>query len=145
MEKYWGFDESKMSEGLKKSMEAFNVGYSKLNNGEYKEAIEWYSKAIEIAGVDAYYGAFDNRGIAKCAIQDYEGAIEDFQIFIRKIESNPELNADLSNTYYNLGYSYQEICKYNEALEAFQKALELNPYDEDVQGKILYLKLFCIK
>lgn len=126
------------SSGFNSAVEAFNAGFAKLNNGDYFGAIDFYSKAIQISGGETYYAAFNNRAVAKCAIRDYNGAINDFNVFLKYENLIPK--SELVDTYYNLGYSYQETNKYEEALKFYKKALEINPYDTDIKHKVSYLE-----
>ncbi len=63
----------------------FNQGVEKIDEGNYRGAIDDWSKAIEInpQDADAYY----NRDIAKTNLGDYQGAIDDYT---KAIEINPQ-------------------------------------------------------
>ena len=72
--------------------EYLNSGYDKVEQKDYREAIQDYNKAIELN--PDYAKAYVNRGLAKANLQDYRGAIQDFTKAI-------ELDPDLDKTYHN--------------------------------------------
>ena len=62
---------------------------------------------------------------------------------IKKAESFPNMSTyQLSQTSQMLGELYEKICDYDKALEAYQKALELNP-KAPVKKKIKELEKIC--
>ena len=65
--------------------------------GNYRQAIEDYSRAIEIK--PGYADAYNNRGIAYNSLGNYRQAIEDYN---RAIEIKP----DFADAYYNRGVVY---------------------------------------
>jgi len=139
MAKFRSINESKLSDGVKSALNAFNIGYSKVNEGDYLGAIEWYTKAIEIAGGESYYGAFNNRGIAKTSIMDYEGAIKDFMVFIKVFQNTniqKEDDFNIGDTFANIGYSYFQLGKFNESFKYYEKTLAINPNDKDALNMI---------
>lgn len=58
----------------------FNIAIQKSDSGDFKGAIEYYTKCIELEPnlVEAYH----NRALAKCNFKDYVGAILDHDICI---------------------------------------------------------------
>lgn len=62
--------------------EIYNLlGLCKFKDENYKSAIKFFSKAIEINDTNATY--FDNRAASKEMLEDYTGAIEDYSESIR--------------------------------------------------------------
>ncbi|QNJ29506.1 tetratricopeptide repeat protein [Synechococcus sp. A15-24] len=59
----------------------FNQGVKKYEAGNYRGAIDDWSKAIEINPQDAI--AYNSRGIAKDNLGDYQGAIAGFNKAIK--------------------------------------------------------------
>ena len=53
--------------------EYLNFGYDKVEQKDYRGAIQDFNKAIELK--PDYAKAYFNRGIAKANLQDYKGAI----------------------------------------------------------------------
>ncbi|MDR2424686.1 MAG: tetratricopeptide repeat protein [Prevotellaceae bacterium] len=100
--------------------EYFDKGFEAYDNGDYEEAIEYLSKAIELdPNKAAIYGL---RGEAKYKLSDYSGAIEDFSKAI-------ELGLNEANTYNNRGNAKYELSDYSGAIEDLSKAIELDPND----------------
>jgi tetratricopeptide (TPR) repeat protein len=98
--------------------EYFKKGQDYSADGKYEEAIQEYSKAIEIKPdfFDAYYA----RGLAKHTVSKYNEAIEDFG---KVIELKPTYDA----AYSGRSNSYLALEKYEEAQHDNLKAIELNP------------------
>ena len=107
----------KSDEGLT-AFQYFEIGLQKQNDKKYSEAIENYSKAIELDSNFAY--AYINRGVAYKLLGYLDKAIEDFS---KAIELEPK-DAD---TYYNRGLIYKIQDKLDLAIADYDKAIELNP------------------
>jgi len=90
--------------------------YSELK--QYEEAIEDYSKAIELNPNDAE--AYNNRGTAYDELQHQEEAIGDYSKAI-------ELDPNDAEAYNNRGNAYGELQHQEEAIGDYNKAIELNP------------------
>ncbi|KAG5472493.1 hypothetical protein LSCM1_03892 [Leishmania martiniquensis] len=95
-----------------------NKGNELMSQAKYKEAIAYYTKAIELESNNAVF--FANRAAAHTHLKDYNNAIIDCE---RAIIINPEY----SKSYSRLGTAlfYQE--NYSRAVDAFAKACELDP------------------
>jgi len=137
--------DSKMEE------EFFTRGNFKMIDHAYEQAIDEYTKALEI---NPYYAkAYNNRGIARRNIRDYSGAIDDFN---HAVEINPKYeeaynnrgNAKLdsgdfqgaiddytlavkldrwfADAYNNLGLAREKLQDISGALDAFNRAIKLN-------------------
>jgi len=96
----------------------FNEGYDHHNAGRYKEAIEAYSRAIELN--PRYADAYHNRGCAYGNLKDSAKAIEDLN---RAIELAPR-DAD---AYYNRGVAYQNLKDSAKAIADYNRAIEFAP------------------
>ena len=88
--------------------------------GRYEEAIEEYSKAIELDPNDAIH--FRSRGNSKYFLSRYEEAIEDYN---RAIELDPNDAIQFRSR----GLSKHNLGRYEEAIEDYNKAIELKPND----------------
>lgn len=64
---------------------------------------------------------FKNLGIQSFYYGKYEKSIEHF-------EASLERDASLCDSWYLIGYSYQQMGKYEESIESCNKSLELNPW-----------------
>lgn len=108
---------------LKKEAEALHSqGYAARKQGDYKSAILYYSKALEV--LPSHFKALFNRGFAYDKIGEYDKAIKDYT---KAIEIDPQ-NAF---TYYNKGISLDRKGEYDEAIWFFTKAIELEPKKAD--------------
>ena len=98
----------------------FYQGNAKFSSEKYEEAIEDYTKAIELNPqlAEAYY----NRGLAKSRLGQNEEAIKNYDQAI-------ELNPQLAEAYCNRGIAKNRLREYEEAIKDFNQAIELNPQD----------------
>ena len=111
---------SNMAEGNpEKAMEYFKQAYDKQVEGEYREAVELYSKSI-----DAYptAEAYTFRGWAYSYMEDYEQAIADCKQAI-------EIDPDFGNPYNDIGAYLIEIDKPEEAILWLEKAIAAKRYE----------------
>lgn len=105
-------------------------GIEYLENGQYKEAVEQFEKAIEkeVNIGDAYRGI----GIAKWEQADYEGALEAF-------ENALEHGAQKTATLYNfLGCCELRLNAPEMALNYFRIGVELEDGSEELVREIRY-------
>jgi len=106
------------------------AGYGALNQKRYKEAIDQYSKAIEISPFEASH--YYHRGLARYRKGDKERAIEDFD---RAIILDPR---------HFPAYIYRGLCRmkkgeYKEALRDYKSALKLEPKDASIHNNLAWL------
>ncbi len=92
-------------------------GDKQASNGNFKKAIEFYSKAIEID--PSNYRTFDRRCFAKMRVGDNKGMIEDS---LKAIKLNP--NDPVA--YYGKASAEFGIKKYDDAIKDCSKSLELD-------------------
>ena len=96
----------------------YDMGFDSMMFGEYEEAVEYYTKAIEID--PTYVFCYDDRGRAYANLGQYDLAIADFE---KAIEMDPDYSSprnSLAMTYYRMG-------DYENALESIKVALEIDP------------------
>jgi tetratricopeptide (TPR) repeat protein len=86
--------------------------------GNWKEAISYFTRAIEIKPNDML--AFINRGIAYQSIKDFENAISDYSEVIN-------LSPKWHGAYLNRAYLYSILSKYSEAINDYEEAIKLVP------------------
>ena len=125
---------------------------SEVQQEEYGESIEHYTKAIELK--PDLETAHTNRGnaLAKIgradlAVKDYNRAITlksndpgtytnrgaaytkkgDYERAIRDFNKALELEPNYANAYSNRGTTYQDKCEHDRAIEDFNRAIQLNP------------------
>ncbi len=91
-----------------------NLGMSLFLKGEYERAVKAFSESVRIDSSNNK--VYNNMALAFYKLQRYEDAFEAFK------EGGDEATA-----YYNLGCLYAVEEKYNKAIKAFEKAIELKP------------------
>lgn len=90
-----------------------NLAKNSLENGNFKLAIFYYDKAIELKSSEPF--CFNNRAHCKSQINDYQGAIEDYSKAIN-------LNGNKSIYFANRGITYLEWGKKDEAIKDWETA-----------------------
>lgn len=98
------------------------MGYEARKKGDYKTAVQLYTKAIEAS--DSYFKAYFNRGFAFDKLEEYENAIKDYT---KALELEPK-NAFV---YYNRGISLDKLQRLDEAIYNFSMAITLEPAKAD--------------
>ena len=106
-------------------MPRFRLGKTKADQGDTVRAEELYAatvedctQAIELDPESAY--AYGNRGVAKAAIGDAEGAIEDFDTALR-------INPEYAEIYYDRGRAKAALGQKEAAQADFQKGQGVGP------------------
>ena len=93
-------------------------GLANENLEKHEEAVEDYSKAIELDPNDAK--AYNSRGAAKNNLKLYEEAIKDYDKAL-------ELDPNYADAYNNRGIANVKLGLYQEAIEDYDKAIDLEP------------------
>lgn len=109
-----------------------NNGNEAYNKGDYIQAQEMYTKALEIdpnADVAEYNSADVLYKEAK-----YAEAIEKYKTLAETLEDK-ELR---SKALHNLGNAYLEAQQYDQSVKAFKNSLKLNPNDDDTRYNLAY-------
>jgi tetratricopeptide (TPR) repeat protein len=99
-------------------VEWFEKGYAYNISGDYGNAINAFTKAIELD--QKYANAYVNRGFAHYKLGNYRQAIENYDNAI-------ELNPKYGIAYYNRSVAYKELSNYRQAIEDLSKDIELEP------------------
>ncbi|KAJ0740051.1 Serine/threonine-protein phosphatase 5 [Helianthus annuus] len=94
---------------------------------KFSQAIDLYTKAIELNGQNAVYWA--NRAFSHAKLEEYGSAIQDAS---RAIEIDPKY----SKGYYRRGAAYLSMGKFKEALKDFQQVKRISPNDPDASKKL---------
>ena len=95
-----------------------SLGCAKEKMGLYQEAIEEYTKAIEFGRVCDYC----SRAQVKVKINDLDGAIQDYQAYLKTIEKD----GDKDFYFFELAKIYFDRKEYEQALEYTNKAIDLS-------------------
>ncbi|BES89844.1 Hypothetical proteinall glutamine-rich tetratricopeptide [Nesidiocoris tenuis] len=96
-------------------------GNTAMNNGNFNEAIELYTKAIRLDPKNAVY--YCNRAAAHSKLRNHQQAIVDCKIAI-------EIDPSYSKAYGRLGLAYCGLDDYANALTHYKRALDLEPANE---------------
>ncbi|KPI84494.1 putative stress-inducible protein STI1 [Leptomonas seymouri] len=97
---------------------------------KYKEAIEWYTKAIAVDPNSEASGAiYSNRAGSWQNLCNYEKAAEDSEQCIR-------VRPDWLKGHFRKGVAMESMGKYDEAQKAFQEAARLSPGNDEVTEKL---------
>jgi len=118
--------EEKEKKGIGKE-EAQNVedGRYYLSQGNYKEAVVNYTKALMINPKNPEY--LNNRGVALSALNDNLNALKDFDAAIKAAN-----NEVLPEYYFNRGNVFRKLGEHNEAVADYTRAIK------KVKGKSEY-------
>jgi tetratricopeptide (TPR) repeat protein len=133
------------------AIEWLEKGYTSFISGNYNEAIDAFSKTIELnsKNMEGYSGrgvAYEKLGNYNQAIKDYDIAIElnpkddinygargrvyyqtgNYNQAIADYTKSIEINSQDANVYVCRGIAYENIGNYNQAIKDYDKAIELN-------------------
>lgn len=96
-------------------------GNELMTKGQHKDAVGFYTKAIELdPGTAVYYA---NRAAAYTHLNQFSDAVRD-------CEKATAIKPDYSKAYSRLGTAYFYQSKYKEAVEAYKKACDLDPENQ---------------
>lgn len=98
--------------------EWFKKGLTALHTNNYKQAIAYFTKAIELKPDYAY--AYNNRGVLYSRLGNVQQAIEDMT---KAIEVKP----DYAEAYFGRGLNYGKSGNHQRAIIEYNKAIELMP------------------
>lgn len=93
-------------------------GNKHMSAKDHDAAIESYTKAIELDSTNPVY--FSNRSAAYAQLQQHDKAIEDAREASR-------VNPQFAKAYSRLGHALFSAGRYQEAVEAYQKGVEVDP------------------
>lgn len=100
------------------AIDAFAEGYGQYYQGNSAEAIALYDKALAIS--PDYADATYERGYNNLVLGNYEAAVSDFLVA-------RDLGLDGEYTYWNLGWTYYLMGRFDDAIEANNVILNSNP------------------
>jgi tetratricopeptide (TPR) repeat protein len=98
--------------------EYYQKAYQLTDDGQYEEAIEAYSKAIEL--LPTFYEALDNRAFCKMDLGRWRDAIDDFTLSL-------QIHPDSLLAEFSIGECYYRLGNFISAKEQFEKCLKLDP------------------
>lgn len=115
-------------EKQKKLEEKYQEAYKTFHSKNYWDAIKMAEEIIKED--DKFYEAYNIRGIALC----YAGAAN-YAEGMKDIDKSLELKPDYGYARFNKALALELYGKYNEALAAYDKALEVENYVWSYYGK----------
>lgn len=101
---------------------AVEAGNARMKAGKAEEALAEYDKAVK--ALPAEPGAHFNRGAALYSLSRFDEAANEF---LRATEART--TALKAAAFYNLGNSYEQAGKHDDAMAAYRRALTLDPND----------------
>ena|SRR6478609_4665321 len=96
----------------------YKEGYRLTDLKHYDEAIENYSKAIDL--IPGFYEAIDNRAFCKMDMGRWKEAIDDFRLSLM-------INPKSFVAEFSIGECYLKSGEYKSAVNQFEKAIEIDP------------------
>lgn len=96
----------------------FQEGRNQQKRAKYVEAIECFSKVIEVEG--GWADVYNKRGIAYNSLYRYEEAVNDFMKAI-------ELRPDFVVAYFNRAIAYENLGNYALAIVDYDEAIKIKP------------------
>ncbi|XP_009142088.1 serine/threonine-protein phosphatase 5 isoform X3 [Brassica rapa] len=112
---------------VSRAEEMKNQANEAFKGHKFSNAIDLYTKAIELNGNNAVYWA--NRAFAHTKLEEYGSAIQDAS---KAIEIDPKY----SKGYYRRGAAYLAMGKFKDALKDFQQVKRICPNDPDAARKL---------
>ena len=108
------------------------LGYAKYNQGEYREAIKFYEKALEIyqktlpANHPLLATSYNNIGLVYSKMGDYSKALSYYEKDLEiQQKSRPPNHPDLAGSYNDIGMVYGERGDYSKAISFHQRAVDI--------------------
>ncbi|HXR84636.1 MAG TPA: tetratricopeptide repeat protein [Hanamia sp.] len=99
----------------------YELGLIYYNQNDYKNALKYFESAAN-NGYNKSNDFYENYGFAQLYTGDTENGMKTLNIVLEHKPNNRELLT-------NIAYAMYDTKKYNEALQYFSKALEINPKD----------------
>ncbi|KAF8032860.1 hypothetical protein BT93_D1673 [Corymbia citriodora subsp. variegata] len=105
--------------------EAKAKGNAAFSSGDYRSAVRHFSDAIALASSN--HVLYSNRSAAHASLHNYSEALAD-------AEKTVELKPDWSKGYSRLGAAYQGLGRYDDAVSAYKRGLEIDPGNEALKS-----------
>ncbi|XP_035228632.1 small glutamine-rich tetratricopeptide repeat-containing protein 2-like [Stegodyphus dumicola] len=102
-------------------------GNRKVVQGQFQEAVDLYTRAIELDKWNAIY--YCNRAGARIELRNFFDAVEDCRFALT-------LNPDYAKAYARMGQAYAMMNKHRRAAWCYRKALDLEPENEQYRNNL---------
>ncbi|XP_023932434.1 small glutamine-rich tetratricopeptide repeat-containing protein alpha-like isoform X2 [Lingula anatina] len=120
--------EASLSQEDKKRAEELKArGNDLMKSERFKEAMEFYTQAIQIDGRNAVY--YCNRAAAYSKLNEHRKAIEDCNIALK-------IDPHYSKAYGRKGLAHSTLEEHTEAVECYRKAVEFDPSNQSYQNNL---------
>jgi len=107
--------------------DAKDKGNKFFSSGKFNEAIQWYTKAIQLDPLDSAF--YSNRAAAYMSANKSDEALKDAESCIR-------LKPDWVKGHYRKGLALMALNRFEEAVRALKKGLEVDPNNSDIKLKL---------
>ena len=104
-------------------LEYYNMGAALFEKEQYKEALSYYNKAIELS--PDYLDAWNEKGICLYCLNKYDDAIKAY-------EKALTINSEDSEIWNNKGLALYCKGEYKDAIKCYNKGLNINSQDADL-------------
>ncbi|MDD4603756.1 MAG: hypothetical protein PHF97_08110 [Bacteroidales bacterium] len=115
-------------------------GVWKYENGSYNEALRFFNRALELKPQTNVTGIYSYRGNCKLKLNDFQGAIQDFDYALGFSATQPTDNSTLKTIYYNRGLANFFLGNISIACSDFQKSLNTGMNDPQ---SLNFMKQVC--
>jgi len=96
-----------------------NLGIMRLNKAEYKDAIDTFSKTLQVNPL--YLRSKAYRALTYLYLADYPHAIADYSELEALHRSDTEIGFDWNCVDFNTGWAFAHSSEYENAIESFEK------------------------
>jgi tetratricopeptide (TPR) repeat protein len=113
----------------------WNIGYCNLSLLNYTEALKYYKKTIDVLEneeknsytLEQLSKLYSSKGDCKMNLQDYRGAIEDYQTSLSKLQLSEKTgNFDFLKLYTNIGKAKLLLSDFNGGIIELKKAIQFD-------------------
>jgi tetratricopeptide (TPR) repeat protein len=112
-------------------------GMIDMNQGNYKEALEWYGRSLEISTAlgdkNSISTANNNMGMVYWNQGSYDNALKYFLVSL-KIDEEMKNQSGMASSYNNIGLIYWAQGNYDKALENFTQVISIYSQLRDKKG-----------
>jgi tetratricopeptide (TPR) repeat protein len=106
-------------------------GSQAIGRGEHEHAVSHFNQALRID--PAFAEAYNQRALAYYLMERFEESIADCHRTIKRMPCH-------FGAWAGLGHCHAHLGRFDEALSAYEKALQINPHLESLQPSINELK-----
>ena len=96
----------------------YQLGVALAASGNKKSALGAFDKVLKLS--PKHKGAIFRKSSLQIKMKDFESAIKGLESLVKQVEDNPKV-------FYLLGIAYEGLENVDKAIEALQKAIELDP------------------